>query len=589
MSRRGALFAFLFSSFLVAGCAGGPASQRTQQHLSLLTASDSHSRESERLGAFLVAHYAALSNDPHQALKSYEAAFKAAPDDILLAERAVFAALMAGAFEDAVRMAKAADEGGAEAALVRLTLATDAIRKGRAARAERYLTGTGFGPFNRMMAVNLRAWTALERAGPSAAREVLLQGQVHDALLDSVTLYMLGMIELAAGQQDRALEVFETVWQTGPRLALAAEAHARLLAARGRHAEALALLSDFRREVGPNPALEALRLDIEAGRPVAPHAPSLREGAALAIYAPAAALAAQSESDLPGVYFAMALALDPDLDIARTLWADALDGAGRRQAAISVLSDIDAASPFFATARGQMAWAVLREGEPERALAIARDALAQRPDRDLMVQFADLLAQTGHDGEAEAMLSRVITIDRARGYSDWRVVFARGAARERLGYWPGAESDLTEALRLSPDNPDIMNHLGFSWIDRGIRLEEGMRLISRAVDLKPNSGLILDSLGWAYFRLGDYDRAVLHLERAAELEPADPVINDHLGDAYWRTGRRLEAYYQWQRALRLGPDDQARETLETKLAIGLIDEVPALARQAEEAPLTVRP
>lgn len=563
----------------LAGCSSSPSDAARQ--VSILTGAAPRPAEADSYSAFLVARFAALTNDPRRALSSYESAFRAAPENTELAERAVFAALMAGAFEDAVRLSRAGlQEKEAASSLVRLTLAVDAVREGRAHEVATTLSTGRFSPFNRTMAVNLRAWAALDAEGGAAARKILMSGKVGDPVQDAIMLTMMGLTYLAEGDDDRALAVFEAIGEGGPRLAVATEAHARLLASRGQLIEAIDMLAAFRREVGPNPAVDSLRRRLEAGEHVDVFRPDLRQGAALGVYMPAAAFATHTRSDLAGVYFVMALALDADLDIARTLWAEALDASGRRSDAIHVLEQVATDSPFYATARGQMAWVLRRQEKNARALAVAEDALAHYPDRDLKVQLGDLFTTLGRDEEAEALFSEVIQADAARGQTDWRLFFARGAARERLGRWPLAETDLQEALRLNPDNADILNHLGYSWIDRGINLEEGMRLISRAVDLEPRSGLIVDSLGWAYYRMGDYARAVLHLERAVELRPGDPVINDHLGDAYWRVGRRLEARYQWQRALRLDPDSPRAPRLETKIAIGLLDEGQAVAGHA---------
>jgi Flp pilus assembly protein TadD len=166
-------------------------------------------------------------------------------------------------------------------------------------------------------------------------------------------------------------------------------------------------------------------------------------------------------------------------------------------------------------------------------------------------------------GDAEPIYSDLIAGDA----QNWRLFFARGAAREHLGRWPEAEADLRHALDLQPEQPDVMNYLGYSWVDRGEHLQEAMQMIRRAVELRPDSGAIVDSLGWAYFRMGDYDQAIEHLERAVALMPADATLNDHLGDAYWRAGRRIEARFQWQRALSYEPADRA--AIEAKLANGL--------------------
>ncbi|MEM9739639.1 MAG: tetratricopeptide repeat protein [Pseudomonadota bacterium] len=565
MPFRYAKYIVLAAALFLAGCAANAAYQQAQ--LSTLLGGAPKPEAAEGYSAYLIARFAALTNDPRRALEGYERALNVEPSKPELAERAVFAALMAGTFEDAVRLAQKVDASNPETtSLVRLTLAVEAIRNGRLSRAETVLTQSAGDAFDQNVLNPVRAWVAYERGGLAAGRAAL---SADEDRLGGPDLYYLALMHLAAKDDQGALDLLQSLWTSGPRLAVGAEAQARLLAASGRPAEAVSILSTFRREVGPNPAIDQLRNEIERGQRVEIRRPDMRQGAALAIYTPGAALSAQTGGDFPGVLFAMALALDGDMDIARTLWAKALDGVGRRGDAIAVLEQISPDSAFYATSRGQLAWAYRRQGQGGAALQVASEAIDATSDRDLMVQMGDLLTTLERDGEAVQVFTDVINRDRSADYADWRIYLARGAARERLGRWPEAEVDLREALRLSPDNASIMNHLGYSLVDRGVRLDEGLRLISRAVDLRPRSGAILDSLGWAYFKLSDYDRAVVHLERAVELEPGDFVINDHLGDAYWRTGRRLEARFQWRRALTLEPDPDMVATLHAKLQYGL--------------------
>jgi Flp pilus assembly protein TadD len=192
----------------------------------------------------------------------------------------------------------------------------------------------------------------------------------------------------------------------------------------------------------------------------------------------------------------------------------------------------------------------------------------------LKLQIAGLYRALKREADAEAILSEVMVADAAVGQDDWRVHFLRGAARERQVKWEGAEADLKRALELDPDNATVLNYLGYSWIDRGINLKEGLALIQQAVALEPGSGQIVDSLGWAHYRLGEYEQAVEFLERAVTLLPADAVLNDHLGDAYWKAGRRKEAGFQWKRALKLDPPAEDRARIEQKL-LGGFDRGPA--------------
>jgi Flp pilus assembly protein TadD len=153
--------------------------------------------------------------------------------------------------------------------------------------------------------------------------------------------------------------------------------------------------------------------------------------------------------------------------------------------------------------------------------------------------------------------------------------YDRGVALERAGQWDRAETDLKHALELKPEQPLVLNYLGYSWIDRGENLEEGLKMIEKAVELRPDDGYIVDSLGWAHYRMGDYAGAVEQLEKALELVPQDPTINDHLGDAYWQSGRLSEARYQWQRALQFGPQENEIQPIEEKLQSGLKTPAPS--------------
>jgi Flp pilus assembly protein TadD len=208
------------------------------------------------------------------------------------------------------------------------------------------------------------------------------------------------------------------------------------------------------------------------------------------------------------------------------------------------------------------AWVLLDAGDQEGALALAR-MNAETGDARAIRTLADMYRNMERYGEAEPRYGQLIGLQPR----DWRLYFARGAARERIGRWADAEADLRHALELSPEQPDVLNYLGYTWVDRGERVPEGLAMIERAVALRPNSGSIIDSLGWAHYRMGDYAQAQDLLERVVELEPADATLNDHLGDVYWRLGRRIEARFQWERALMLNAS--GADAIRAKIANGL--------------------
>jgi Flp pilus assembly protein TadD len=182
---------------------------------------------------------------------------------------------------------------------------------------------------------------------------------------------------------------------------------------------------------------------------------------------------------------------------------------------------------------------------------------------------------------AEAYSDAIDLIDRPEK-ANWVNFYFRGICYERSHQWPKAEADLKKALELFPEQPHVLNYLGYSWIDQGVHLDEGMSMIKRAVQQRPDDGYIVDSLGWAYFRTGNYEEAVKQLERAIELKPEDPTINDHLGDAYWRVGRTLEARFQWAHARDLKPDPEELPKIEAKLKDGLPDETSSQAKAVDK-------
>lgn len=561
------LATLILAALCLSACTVAPASNDASERRAAIAERNASARG---YSEFLRARYAALTNDPHQAAMYYRKAALSNPHDHDLLERAVFTSLISGDVEAAIDTAQEAPSPVlAQTSLPRIVLGTNALKKSRSGRVRQVLQSDTSSLFNDTIATGLVAWAVMDDHGLEAALQVLNSTEADDSLLDGLTHSTRGMLQLHSKQDDAALSTFQTMWKDGVRLASTTEYMARLLHRSGEEDEAIRVLKVFSTRVGQNAAIEALLQDMRNGEAITLDRPSLVEGAALAIYTPAAALATQTDSDLAGVYFALALELDPNLHVARTLWGDALDNANRRDDAIEILTAVPESSAFFSTSRGQIAWALRREDRNDDALTTAREALSSASDRNLKIQLGDLFRSLDQLPEAEQIFTEIIDADTEQGVQDWRLFYARGAAREQMDRWTEAETDLLAALELAPDQPALLNYLGYSWIDRGERLTEGFDMIKRAVALRPNAGFIVDSLGWAYYKLGDYNKAVTHLERAVELSPSEAVLNEHLGDAYWRVGRRLEAGFQWSRAIRLEPESDNVILLEAKLETGL--------------------
>jgi Flp pilus assembly protein TadD len=306
-----------------------------------------------------------------------------------------------------------------------------------------------------------------------------------------------------------------------------------------------------------------------AARKPAPPLPTIKQGAARAIIAAAVGAVTERQSQIAQAYLQLALRLDPDREEALLLLGDVLAGADDPEAARAAYARIPVGSSSYQAARTKLAWTYQQAGDSETAIRMASEQLKASPgDRLAASTLADMLRANERYAESAAVLDTVI----GKGgvsESDWRLLYMRGVALEQSGRSVDAERDLTAALALRPDEPELLNYLGYLWIDRGVRLDEAQRMIEKALATNPRSGAMIDSLAWAYYRKGDYKTAVEKLEQAVELEPADPDINDHLGDAYWRVGRRVEAEFQWRRVLTLEPDRRRKAEVEAKLANGL--------------------
>ncbi len=340
-----------------------------------------------------------------------------------------------------------------------------------------------------------------------------------------------------------------------------------MLERRKRSADAVAVYQAALARFPDNSDLQDGLARAKAHRP-APPMPTIRQAAAEALIAPAATLMIQHQQEVALAYLRMALRLDPGRDEAWMLVGDVLSNSGDPQAAREAYGRLKPGTDRYVTARSKLAWTFQNGGDHDAALKLARETLAGAPDsQDAAVNLADLLRADERYDESAKILDKVIASE--KDHPDWRLLYARAASLQEAGRWPDAERDLTAALKLRPDEPELLNFLAYSWIDRGERLNEALTMVKKAVDANPQSGAMLDSLGWAYYRLGDYKTAVAKLEDAVVLEPADADVNNHLGDAYWRVGRTTEAEYQWRRVLILDPSAKTKADAESKLKSGI--------------------
>ena len=528
------------------------------------TAPTAQPQASNSYANYLVGRLATLRDDHQAASDRLYRALMASPGDATLMDGVVGAALATGDADRArevarMRVATGQTPGG----YVQIVRAVEAMDAGRWRVAREALENAHGDPGAQLMGRLLLVWA---KTGDGHVDDVTgeLGRLTNMRPYGGLFAFQQAMALDVAGRRDAALTAYQTAENAGLFLAPGTERHADLLARSGSRDQALAVLRSSEARTA-NASLQAAAARVEAGGSASAQPLNAVRGAAVGLYGLAAIF--QQERGTSQALAALTLAnmLDPDLDAARIAFAENQADLHHPDGVRAALARIPEGSPYAESAKIMAAWELKDEGRNDEAVALAQQTAATGTWRARRA-LADLYRSLSRFSDAEPIYTALIE---SSPQPDWRLYYSRGLARSELNRWPEAETDMRQALQISPDQPEVLNYLGYSWVDRGERLQEGLAMIQRAAEIRPMSGAIIDSLGWAYFQLGRYDLAVENLEHAVELQPADVTLNDHLGDAYWRTDRPIEARFQWQRALSLNPSATMRTAIQTKLDHGL--------------------
>ena len=513
-------------------------------------------------GAYLAARHAQAENDYAIAARFFARALERDPGRARLIEETVIARIAAGDVAQAAALAEQAGEaGGPGIAAVRLAAAAragdfDAILEGRA--------GAGI---SRVMDTLVAGWAALGQGDSERARAAFDSMSSESPALARFNLALALALQ---GDFEGAQAIFE---EAGGELASNRRgvlAHIRILSQIGRNDAALSLLE---RAFGPSldPEMAALRTRLEAGEALPFTAvTSARDGIAELLFAFAGALDGQRAATAGLLYARLAAWIRPDLVDAHLLVGQRLASVGQHDLALAAFRAVNEDDPASYAARLGEAGALQDAGRSDEALALLDSIAARYPDLQAPhVTKGDILRSAEKWAPARAAYDAAIARFGAERDEQWSIYFARGICSERLGDWQKAEADFTHALELSPQRAEVLNYLGYSLVERRERLDTALAMIRTAVDLRPESGFIIDSLGWALYRLGRHEEALPHMVRAATLESSDPIVTDHLGDVLWAVGRRMEARFEWRRALKLSPEPELAERIRRKLEAGL--------------------
>ncbi|MFZ1964645.1 MAG: tetratricopeptide repeat protein [Roseiarcus sp.] len=522
-------------------------------------------------GNYLAALVAGADRDTTGASVYFREALRADPRNPGLVERAFAAALADGDVADGYSLADRLIVRDPGNSLARLTLAARAIADGQFAAARVEL---GAGEAGRAHDVTTTLLTAWSYAGGFDERHAL---ETLDRLREpSVAVFRdfhAGLIADLLGDATEAQRRLQTAYDADKNTLRLAEAYARFLARHNDVEGAKKIYADFDRLVPRHPLIVSAMADLAAGRPLAPLIRSAKDGVAEALYGLGGAGNRQGDELAALIYLRLALFLRPDHDLAAVSVANLFEDIKRTDAAIRAYQLVPASSPMRESAEIQAGLELESIGRADDAMKRLREIVAAKPkDVDAWSALGSLQRTAKKYDDAAASYDKAIELVGTPDKSNWTLFYFRGICYERAKQWPKAEADFKKALELYPDQPLVLNYLGYSWVDQGVNLDEAFKMLRRAVDLRPSDGYIVDSLGWAHYKLGHYMEATEELEKAIDLKPADPVVNDHLGDAFWRVNRKIEARFQWNHARDMQPDPEDLPGILKKIESGLPDE-----------------
>jgi tetratricopeptide (TPR) repeat protein len=521
-------------------------------------------------GNYLAGREASLVDDAPTAAKYFGRALTEDPDNVEILNRAFLLAVTAGDIDRAKSLSQRMVDRGSAHHVARLVLAVSDIHRRRYGDAVKEIDAASKGSNSDAIWATLKAW-ALAGEGKTDDGLKLLRGESVRSALGAFGLYHEALLLDLAGRKDAADKAYSAAAKAShggsERLV---EAYGGFLQRTGQRDRAIKLYTKFLAAVPDYPGVVEALDRAKAGRP-APRrlVANAAQGTAEALYGLAAVLANQRAVDLPIVYDQLALYLRPDLTSGLALLGELYERQENWSDAIAAYRSIPERSPLARLAAVSIARNLARMDKDDEAIKLMKKWAAKGDDVDVLVTLGDLHRSEKQWGPAAEAYAKALSIYPKDRPGRWQIIYARAIALERGGEWSKAEPMFRDVLKLEPNQPDVLNYLGYSWIDRGENLKEALKLIKQAVTLRPDDGYIVDSLGWAYYRLGDYKNAVHYLERAVELKPDDSTINDHLGDAYWKVGRKLEARFQWTHAMTFGPSPEDAKIIKRKLAQGL--------------------
>lgn len=517
-------------------------------------------------GSYLAAISATRRNDTLAASTYMREVLRYDPGNKDVLDRTFIATLSNGDMKDAFFIARQLVKKESNNSLARVALAVRAIKVKHFITARTSLSRAKSSGSSNILGTLLTAW-AWQGSGKTS-KALAVVDTLKNPAIRGFRDYHAAMIAHVGKRPDEALKRIASAYKASKSTLSVVLAYAALNAEKDK-AAGLAALKELEKSLPRHPVLLAALRAAKAGEPQHIYVTDAVKGAGEVLYQLGSA-STQRNQLAPMIYLRMGLYLAPANDLAIFALADIYERLKQHERAIDVYDMVPESSALASMAQMQIGNELEALGKKEDSINLFKDLVAKNPkDPEAVLSLANIMRVREKFGEAAELYSKALDLSNKDDKANWTTYYFRAIAYERTKQWPKAEADFKQALKLYPDHPSVLNYLGYSWVDRKMNLTEAFRMLRRAVELRPTDGAIVDSLGWAYYRLGKYDDALRELERAIDLRPADPVINDHLGDVYWKVGRKLEAGFQWNHARDLKPEPTDKIRILRKIEVGL--------------------
>ena len=529
------------------------------------------SYETSLSGNYLAGRVAADARDSELASQYFTEALKQDPGNSQLTERLFQIQVSSGQLSDAEKRADEVLAFNSQHRLARIVLGLKALRDNQTEAAREHFTEAAYTPVGELTSALLAAWSYAAEGSINAAMTELDKLDANESFANFKSFHT-ALIADVLKNSVRADAAYKKAYSEAGTSLRVTQAYGNFLERNGRSKDALEVYKAFLAGSDGNQLVGEALARAEKGEVPPPFVATAASGAGEALFSLAAAMNDDQSIDVAQIYAQLALSMTGDKPVTLTLLGDIQAATRNYQAAIETYDAVPADSVLRTNAETEIAVNLQRLEKPAEAEHRLRAVVAREPKNfDVLVTLGNLLRNNENYKDADAIYSQALALVEKPERQHWSVFYYRGIARERLKTWPEAEADFRKALELSPEEPSVLNYLGYSLIDMNLKLDEAINMVKKAVEAKPNDGYIVDSLGWAYFKLGDFEEAVVHLERAVDLRAGDPIISEHLGDAYWRVDRKLEARFQWQHAKDNKPEPEDLKRIEDKLKNGLPD------------------